>query len=53
MVLDPGDPAPDISAPTQDDTVLAPDFASPTVVAGARPNSNSSPASERCTRRLA
>ena len=33
MVLDPGDPAPDISAPTQDDTVLAPDFASPTVVA--------------------
>jgi peroxiredoxin Q/BCP len=33
MVLDPGDPAPDVSAPAQDGAVVSPDFASPTVVA--------------------
>lgn len=33
MVLDPGDPAPDVSAPTQDGEVVTPDFSSPTVVA--------------------
>jgi peroxiredoxin Q/BCP len=33
MVLDPGDPAPDVSAPTQDGAVVSPDFSSPTVVA--------------------
>ncbi len=33
MVLDPGDPAPDISAPTQNGAVVTPEFASPTVVA--------------------
>jgi len=33
MILEPGDPAPDVSAPTQDGEVVSPDFSSPTVVA--------------------
>jgi len=33
MVLEPGDPAPEVRAPTQTGAVVTPDFAAPTVVA--------------------
>jgi len=33
MVLEPGDPAPEVHAPTQTGAVVTPDFAAPTVVA--------------------